>query len=164
MSQRAISTARPVTRFSIYCRLLIAITARPSSWSHTTHTLRHARDVLFTSIRACCRETTCHEIFPVDLDERVASKNPHDIHFAFDLHRLPSFRDRDDNSCRFQLWCRDRRNRQAGAHQQSHVDHASANLVPAANPANTWSPDCNPPDMVQWRLSTAHQCPDHYCG
>src|SRR5262245_29276499 len=151
-------------RSSICCRLLIAITAKPSSWSHTIPTLRDGRDALFTSKRACFRETTRHEIFSADLDECMASKDPHYIHTAFDLHRVPSFRDRDDNSGRFQLRCRDCRAQQARAHQQSHIDLASPDFLSAANPANTRSRDCNPPDMVQRRLSTSQQCADDYRG
>src|SRR5262249_56529399 len=122
------------------------------------------RGTPFHSIRAFFGEITPHEILSVYLDERVASKDPHHIHTAFDLHRVPSFRHRDDNQGSFQPWCRDRRNRQASAHQQSHIDLTSPDLLSAPDPADTGSPGCNPPDMVQWRLSTAHQCFDHYRG
>src|SRR5262249_32501228 len=136
-------------RSSTCWRLLIAITAKPSSWSHTIPTLRDGRDALFTSKKVCFRETKRHEIFSADLDERMASKDPDYIHTAFDLHRVPSFRARDDNSGRFQLRCRDCRAQQARAHQQSHIDLASPDFLSAANPANTGSRDRNPPDMVR---------------
>src|SRR5262249_3990376 len=117
--------------------------------------LRDGRAVLFTSKRVCFRETTRHEILSVDLDECMASKDPDYIHTAFDLHRVPSFRDRDDNSGRFQLRCRDCGAQQARAHQQSHIDLASPDFLSAPNPANTWSRACNPPDMCQRLVSTA---------
>src|SRR6188474_2065468 len=95
--------------------------------------LLNARGAPCTWTKAFLEEMGSHEISPLDLDERLEAQNPHDVYFAFDLHRVSAFRHRDDGS--YSLWFRRGYcwKRSTGADQQGDIDPAPANLLRAAD-------------------------------
>src|SRR5215471_11333437 len=105
-----------------------------------------------TSRRAFLEVTDKHEVSSLDLDESLATKDPHNIHAALHLHRFPALRNCDGRTFGLHAWCGYRRNRPSGADQQSDSDSSVADFLRPAHPADPWSGNRHASDVVQWRL------------
>ena len=105
-------------------------TARRSSWSPTTRAPPSAPRARCTSTRACCSRRRWHEVPPVAVEQPVAEEDPHHLHAAVDLRRLPAVRPADDHQAGVQLRRRHRRARPADPDPQGQPDHAAAGQLP----------------------------------
>src|SRR5262245_49976377 len=101
----------------------------------------------YTSIKACLETRPTREIPASDLDERMAPPHSHDVYAALHPYRIPAVRHRDDDPQFFRIRRRCGGIEPACVDQQGHVDHAAADLLPAADRAHSRCRSRNSPNV-----------------